>query len=64
MKIDVPENWASAEDVDTEAAPTQDMPDFVKNVVMPMNAMPVSYTHLVKKRTNQTKIGYLRRILC
>ncbi|MFY9173902.1 MAG: pyruvate:ferredoxin (flavodoxin) oxidoreductase [Peptococcia bacterium] len=39
VKIDVPENWASAEDVDTEAAPTQDMPDFVKNVVMPMNAM-------------------------
>lgn len=37
VKIDVPADWATA--VAAEAAVAQEMPDFVKDVVMPMNAM-------------------------
>lgn len=37
VKIDIPASWGTA--VVSEAAPSQDMPEFVKNVVEPMNAM-------------------------
>lgn len=46
VKIDVPASWASAVDTD-EAAATSDRPEFIKNVVDPINAqkgdeLPVS----------------------
>ncbi|NMA67822.1 MAG: pyruvate:ferredoxin (flavodoxin) oxidoreductase, partial [Desulfitobacterium sp.] len=47
VKVDVPASWAEAEDVQDEAAATVDLPDYVKNIQIPMNAqegdsLPVS----------------------
>lgn len=37
IKIDIPANWAQAEENSKEVAATVDVPDFIKNIVEPMN---------------------------
>lgn len=47
VKIEIPASWATATDAQAEAAATKELPDFVKNLMIPMNAqegdsLPVS----------------------
>jgi pyruvate-ferredoxin/flavodoxin oxidoreductase len=39
VKIDVPATWADATDAQAEAAATSSLPDYVKNIQNPMNAL-------------------------
>ncbi|MEA4900236.1 pyruvate:ferredoxin (flavodoxin) oxidoreductase [Desulfitobacterium sp.] len=39
VKIDIPAAWAEAGNAQAEAAATQELPDFVKNIMNPMNAL-------------------------
>lgn len=47
VEIEIPASWANAEDKNAEAAATKEVPEFVKNIVEPINAqagdkLPVS----------------------
>ncbi|HVJ50714.1 pyruvate:ferredoxin (flavodoxin) oxidoreductase [Desulfitobacterium sp.] len=39
VKIEVPASWAQATDAKAEAAATKELPDFIKNIMIPMNTL-------------------------